>query len=497
MILLKSAIRWIYQRIRSGKPDCARILITTFFFSALGIASLYAFLTGRHVLGLLMLIGFLQDPVRKLVPGEPVIFIVTIGVLFAFVLLGIWVRRGFLFSLEPFLGWTRNIQMPLILFIAVLLAQLIHSLLRFGNVVVGLIGLVTYIAPFLAVIVGYYTVNSAADVRRFMFAYVLIGIFVAATVLMSFLGYDFVIFSEVGEGLKIYDQGTVLKSYSGIMRTGEIAAWHISTAACLVLTLTVSSTKNRSLLWALVIVALMMVAVALTGRRKMLMMSSLFLLFYFFSYYYYRKTLDARYFLTLFSVMIVAWFAYEAISLDSYSESLSNYIARGSSVFSDASGRFVKLGINPVQWAYNRVGLLGGGLGIASQGSYLFNVSHIAGGSGEGGLGKIMVELGLPGLLSIGWLVLAITRYMNSILKLAAQPFVAPQLLPLMVSLSVMLGVNAVTFSVATQVYGDIFILILMGLFGGFIFALPKLVISAAGERNSATTESFQNTANA
>lgn len=428
--------------------------------------------------------------VRKLTPGEPVIFIVTVGVLFGAVLLGIWVRQGFSRSFEPFLRWTKTIQAPIVLFVVILLFQLLHSVLRFGNVIVGLIGLMTYIAPFLAVIVGYYTVNSLADVRRFMRIYMWCGILVAITVGMSFLGYDWTIFKEVGEGIKIYDQGTVLKSYSGIMRTGEIAAWHISTAACLVLTLVVSSDKNRSVLWALVIVAVLMVAVALTGRRKMLMMTSLFLLFYFFSYFYYRKSLDAKYFFSLFYLLLGLWFGYEAVSLDDYSESLSNYIARGSSVFNDASGRFVDLGIDPVQWAYKRVGLLGGGLGIASQGSFLFDVADIAGGSGEGGLGKIMVELGLPGLIAIVWLILAMTTYINSALKLAAQAFVPQQLLPLMVSLSVMIGVNAVTFSVATQVYGDIFVLILMGLFGGFIFALPKLAINAIDSRSISAASS-------
>ena len=139
-----------------------------------------------------------------------------------------------------------------------------------------------------------------------------------------------------------------------------------------------------------------------------------------------------------------------------------------------------------MQWAYRRVGVFGGGLGIASQGSYLFNVSNIAGGSGEGGLGKIMVELGLPGLVCIIWLVWSVTGFVNSGLKLASQPFVDRSVLPLMVSLVVFLGVNALTFSVATQVYGDIFILILLGLFGGFIFALPKVVMNSIRQQQIA-----------
>ena len=51
------------------------------------------------------------------------------------------------------------------------------------------------------------------------------------------------------------------------------------------------------------------------------------------------------------------------------------------------------------------------------------------------------------------------------------------QLLPLMLGISMILLVNALTFTVATQLYGDIFILLLLGLQAGFLFALPKLVV--------------------
>ena len=460
-------------------------MISLIFLTVLAIAAAYSLFDNRTALGLLLMIGFTQDVVRKLTPGEPIIFIVTVGVLFAAILLGIWLRRGPAYSLEPFLRWTDDMRMPLTVFLAVLLIQLIHSILRYNNILVGMIGLASYISPFLALIVGYYLVNSVEDIRRFLKAYVVAGVVVAVSVVLAFAGVDSQALGEVGEGLKIYDQGTVLESYAGIMRVGEIAAWHISTAACMILALAVSSHKQRSYLLVFAIIAVMLVAVALTGRRKMLMLVALFLFFYFTAYLYYRKKLDARYFLSFCYLALLTWFGFELVNLDNYSESLRNYIARGTTVFGDASNRFVELGIRPVQWAYNRVGVLGGGLGIASQGGYLFNMSGIAGGSGEGGLGKIMVELGLPGLICILWLLWSVTRYVDRALQLCRQPFVDGRVLPLMVSLTVMLAVNAITFSVATQVYGDMFVLILLGLFGGFLFAIPKIVASRVEEQHA------------
>ena len=129
-------------------------MILLLFYSSLAIASLYAFAGGKNTLGALLLIGFSQDVVRKLTPGEPIIFIVTVGILFGFILLGIWGRRGVLSSFEPFLKWTTTIQAPFSLFLAILIVQLIHSVVKYNNLIVGLIGLVTYIAPFLGVVVG-------------------------------------------------------------------------------------------------------------------------------------------------------------------------------------------------------------------------------------------------------------------------------------------------------------------------------------------------------
>ena len=126
---------------------------------------------------------------------------------------------------------------------------------------------------------------------------------------------------------------------------------------------------------------------------------------------------------------------------------------------------------------YKRQGLFGGGLGIASQGAHFFQSNSIAGGSGEGGFGKVMVELGLPGLLILIWLAFSIIRYILRCLNLASQHFVDSKLLVLVLGVFAFLIVNAMTFSVATQLYGDFFVLILLGLVSGFVFSLPKLVV--------------------
>ena len=442
------------------------------------IAAVAASVTSnRNAVLAIFAIGFLQDPFRKLVPGEPIYFIVTVGLVFAVVFLATLQRQGVGRLTEPFVGWSNISKQPLALFFAILAAQFVHSSLRYGNPIVSAIGLLSYTAPFFAIVVGYFLISRAQNIRSFMKVYVSIGFLLSVTVVMSFVGFDYQIFKEVGAGLLIYDQGTILRSFSGFMRTGEIAAWHIACSCCFTIILFSSSKQRPQALLVCALVIFMMGAIALTGRRKMLMLVTLFAVIYSLGFSFFRRKLSLNYLVSSGVLVLVIWGAVQFFSANG--DSVSDYIARGTSVYGSATSRAFELGFKPLTWAFERVGLLGGGLGIASQGSQFFTASNIAGGSGEGGLGKIMVELGLPGLLAALWLMFSFARYINSAIRLSAQHFVPDHVLPLMLGIACFLLVNVLTFAVATQVYGDFFILILIGLLAGFLFALPKLVVRA------------------
>lgn len=445
----------------------------------LAAACALSLLVPRYALWCLLLIGFSQDIFRKLVYGEPVIFVIFSGVVFIVAFIGLVMRMGIVNSLKPFTEWTQNISLPLFFFLAILAIQLLNSLVSYGNIQMSLIGLMSYTAPLISIIVGYYMVNSVEDIRRFMKAYLCAGLLVAISVMLSFNGMDLVIFKEVGVGITIYDQGTALKSYSGIMRTGEVAAWHIATAGCFFLIVLVTSRKRRSFIWAALILVVLVVSVSVTGRRKMLMLVSMFGILYFFSHAYLRKSLNVQYFISACVTSFFVWALIEVVFPGGYSSDLENYLARGASVYSDATSRFYRLGLEPIVWAYNRTGLFGGGLGIATQGAGQFSDVAVAGGAGEGGLGKVMVELGLPGLIICLWLFVTVMLYINRGLLLSARGQVNARLMPLMLGISVLLLVNVLTFSVASQIYGDIFVMLLLGLMVGFLFALPKLMIQS------------------
>jgi hypothetical protein len=127
-----------------------------------------------------------------------------------------------------------------------------------------------------------------------------------------------------------------------------------------------------------------------------------------------------------------------------------------------------------VGWAIDWYGWLGGGLGVASQGAQYFGGGgDVFGGAGEGGLGKITAELGVPGLLVALWLAVAVVRYGWRILRFDAR--LSTPISRLACGLIALLIANLAVFSVATQVFGDLFVLLFLGLIAGFFLATPVL----------------------
>src|SRR5262249_6634616 len=107
----------------------------------------------------------------------------------------------------------------------------------------------------------------------------------------------------------------------------------------------------------------------------------------------------------------------ERVSYGSADYSL--YVQRTETVFRDAPSRFVQLGLAPIMEAYDNFGLFGAGLGVGTQGTHHFGGGGQA--AAEGGLGKITLELGVPGLFVIVWFSILLFRHLWSIMRLASR----------------------------------------------------------------------------
>src|SRR5215469_5823935 len=136
-------------------------------------------------------------------------------------------------------------------------------------------------------------------------------------------------------------------------------------------------------------------------------------------------------------------------------------------------------------WAYDSFGLLGAGLGAGTQGTQYFGGGGAIAGAAEGGLGKVTLELGVPGLLVMGWLAISIFRRLWQTMRVASR--YSRRIARLAMGFFSLLVANVAGFSVATQAYGDLFILLILSWTLAFLFAIPVLVEREVRARQQAT----------
>ncbi len=470
--------------------------MTELTIAILLVVGLIAMLDWRQGMYMCVLMGIAQDPLRKLAPNQPVYYVGLVGVVFAVA----WLRAALVrvpLSPSAIGGWRENLKVPFTIFVALVLAQAFHSFIAYGSAFMSFIGLLVWLSPIPAVVLAYQfaTRRGASGVRRWMLVYVAIALVSLSGVYLEYIGMQSPLLGEIGEGQIIYDVGTVLKAYSGFFRASEIAAWHTAAIACFVFMLSMG--KKPTLIR--VVVALGMIALLvslgiLTGRRKMLVEITVFISVYVFLVAWLQRGM-ARLAVAVLAagaigyIAIVGFVAPDLVqrsaSKTTYVENaqrIEGYAVRGQSVFADLPARVNDLGVAPVVSALNNFGWLGAGLGTGSQGTSDVAEKHnINRGSSEGGLGKIAMELGLPGLFMSVWLLIALGKHVYRLLVMTAQ-ISAPHTRMAYGFVSFLVA-NAAAFSVATQAYSDLFVLLILGWCLGFLLAMPVLAAQGDGAR--------------
>lgn len=456
-----------------------------FSFLILFIFSVAAMTNWRWGFALCILMAVLQGPMRKLVVDQPVYFVMFVGVVFVAALFGAMIKRVPLLP-HRIDGWTKNVGVPFQLFLLLIVAQAVHSLVTLESPVITGIGLLSYLAPIPAIVLAYQFAlrQGIIGVCRWMRFYVIVATLAITTVFIEFLGFDWVILGQVGGDMMISYGSEQYKGNSGIFRATEIAAWHASAIACFSFILFWGKrfTVSRIIL-ALLFIAFLVGLGVLTGRRKMIIQIVIFLSTYIGLITWFRRG-NGRVAVMSFALGIIGyigvagWWApdpgdkFFVQSSQNMADGNPNIIQeRTQTVFADVPARVKKLGIEPVSWAIDEQGWLGGGLGVGSQGAQHFGAK--GSGAAEGGLGKLTLELGVPGLLLAFWMLFAFGRYIWRLLAYLAKD--APAYANLGYGLVAFLFANAAAFSVATQAYGDVFILLTLGFSMGFLLALPTL----------------------
>ncbi len=421
-------------------------------------------------------VGFLADPLRKTLPGEPV-FLVAVVAIFAGVTFFGAVVRGVLPPPKVLLARTGRMRRPILFFLALVLAQSAISLVRTGSPVIAGIGVLAYTAPIPAVLLGYAAGSSQRSMIRIISFYVLVVAIFASGIYLDVAGWHNRLFYGVGEELMVYSPttGEAMQLFCGLFRTSEIAAWHCATAACFLIILAAAYRRKPQMVALAGLGSVyLFVAIVFTGRRKAFAAVVLFGLL--FGLFLLRHRRSPRTLIAVFVVAITgaALFGETAIFSENFATRYQMYFEREQTTTpTSAVERLKDMTVDSVGYTVRQNGFFGVGAGVGSQGAQHFGGgAEVVGGSAEGGLGKILAELGVPGFALILWIgYLTFRRLMREIRRFGRTESV-PAVLSL--GLIALIATNAIEFVTAHQAFGDPFVLLMLGWMLGILLGLLR-----------------------
>jgi len=453
---------------------------------ALVVALFGSFLNLRAGIYACLIVGFLQDPLRKLIPNEP-IYVTALVVVFAFVTFVGGRLQHVMLPFNSIPDWSTRLKSAVLAFFALVVFQCLASYVYTGSLILAGIGFMAYLSPFPALQMSYSFARRMDRIQTFLWLYLGINALMSAGVYLSLLDLDWAVLRSVGENMVVYswDVGAIILP-AGFYRVPELAAWHAASGACIALALGMANRRQTIAGLSVALALFFFGAVLLTGRRKFLIEIAIYLPF--FLYFAYRFKLGGARFLgaivvaTLIGVGLSASSIATDDTISSFRESNVRGQARGETIVEEALARLALMTVDTLPYVVEENGILGSGAGSGSQGAQYFGGgSDRVGLSAEGGLGKVLAELGIPGLLIVLWLVFKILAYVWQTLTIVARgdTYVAR----LTMGLASFLAANSIVFITAHQAFGDLFVLLLLGFILGFVFAIRRLVVTGDDPR--------------
>jgi hypothetical protein len=412
------------------------------YLALLAVACLAAMRDWRRGWLLLPLFGILQDPVRKMTAGTPVVISFSIMALYVAVLIG---ARSTLIAhlreLSRRFGTVYLAFMPVAFF---LLLALVNGLSTFGLQAwqVPALSLALYVAPIPAIVVGYAFLQREEALYRFFRIYAALTSFALVGTVMEYFRVRLPVIGIVGMQFDYIRHlgGLQIRLLSGFYRAPDIMSWHAAMLTAIALIMAIRAGSRRPI-W-IGAAAWGFLNCILSGRRK----SVYFVLAFaaVFVWRYFRR-LQIRQLVALAMVVL----SIGAIMQSLASDEMTSVYTRGARASNLEIAYRLEGGVRET---FRQFGLMGAGLGAATQGTYHLAAGRRKVGWQEGGLGKLAVELGLPGLLAVAVFGFVLLRML---LRLTAIGDVPGSSQLARVGLFSLFIANVVTFAASAQAYTD------------------------------------------
>jgi hypothetical protein len=405
--------------------------------------------------------GVLQDPARKLTSGTPVIMSLSIVVVYAVVLFagqselqmyGRDLARRF-----------ANLYASLILVFVFLALAMVNGIVTFGleNWRVPALSLLIYCLPIPAVILGYAWLQKEEQLLSLFRFYAILTSIVLIGTPLEYLHVHSPALGTVGIEWNLrFVKGIEIPLLSGFYRAPDIMGWHAATLVCIGVIMAMHR-RALSRAWPWMLVAGWgFLNCVISGRRKAVYMVAAFAAAFLWRYIRRLKFAEIITFVLLAGVLALV------VHQVGQNEESSIYARGTATTQGELFGRLE----GGLSGTVEQNGFMGAGLGTATQGT-----QHLMAGAGygwqEGGLGKLAIELGVPGLIALFILVLIM---MQLLLRISGHPDIPESSQLIRAGLFGMFVGDAVTFLASAQAYSDPLLTLFTAFTLGSLFATSQ-----------------------
>ncbi|HET7434379.1 MAG TPA: hypothetical protein VFN10_06655 [Thermoanaerobaculia bacterium] len=372
------------------------------FLCFLALAVTVAFLDWRRGVVFMLVCAPLQDVVRKLTPGNPVVLTMSIVAIYFMIIFT--ARRVLKQELVDFSRRFGGVYRAALLVMVFVVLAAFTGIVTFGLGLwkVPALSLFIYTAPIPAIVLGYAYAQREEQIATFFRFYAIITAVALIGTPLEFWKVQWNALGMVGlpQGFIRHLPGLQIRLLSGFYRAPDIMGWHAAMLTIIGITLALRGRVIRAMWpWAL-LAGWGFFNCILSGRRKAVYMVAAFALVFVWRYIRRLTVAQAIAFALVGMTMLLV-----VNNLSSKEE--SNVYTRGTIT---SRAEVIERLEGGVVETVEQFGFMGAGLGTATQG-----VRHLLGtdqnvGWQEAGLGKLTIELGVPGLIAVAFAFFVMMR---------------------------------------------------------------------------------------
>ena len=436
------------------------MFIAICFAGFMCLAASVALLDWRRGWLLAIVATCLQDPARKMTPGSPVAMTFSVILIYIVILFAAQapLQREFRDLSRRF----SRVYAMAIIFLLFLALAAVNGLATYG---VGLwqvpaLSLFIYTAPLPAILLGYTYAQSEEQILKVFRFYAIVTTIGLIGTPFEFFKFDWQALGMVGlpEGFIRHLPGLQIRLLSGFYRAPDIMGWHAAMLAIIGISMALRTRVLRySWPW-IVVAAWGFLNAVMSGRRKAVYMVAVFVAVFVWRYIRRLTIAQSVSFGLMAVTMVVVMYNLKS------QESSSVYAAGTETTWGEVFERLEGGVVGTVE----QFGFLGAGLGTATQGvRHLLQHDENIGWQ-EGGLGKLAIEVGVPGLLAA--LITAIVL-IHVLLKVTAFPDEEGSTQLVRCVLFGIFLANVANFMASAQAYSDAGLTLLTCFFLGCLLA--------------------------